>query len=152
MVIGHDDLDPALFKLCYRIEIGYAAVDGNYKVRLFFYDLVHDLLGKAVTVLGPVRNDIADISVVASEIPYKYRSGCNAVAVVISVHKDPAVHIDSLANDIDCFAHVIIKERVMPEPALISQKMLYGLPFGYTAIPEQSIKEHISIPDLKGRR
>ena len=96
-------------------------------------------------MLGPVRNDVSYIRIVASEVSYKDSGRCNAVAVVISVDKNPSVQIDCLVDDINGLLHVIVKERIVPESAVICQKLLYGLPLGYTAILEQNIKERISI-------
>ena len=152
MVVGNDYLDPAVLKLLHRIDIGNAAVNRDDEIRVLLNDLVHDLLRKAVAVLGPVRNDITDLSRMAPEIPYQDRRRRNAVAVVIAVDKDLAVAVHRLIDDADSLAHVIIKERIVPDTVILRQKLLYGLSLGYTAILKQNIKERTGIPNFLGRR
>jgi hypothetical protein len=88
----------------------------------------------------------------APEIPYEDRCGSYAVTVIVSVHEYLAAAVYRIIDDIDSLAHVIIKERIVPDTVILRQKLLYGLSFGYSAILKQYIKERISIRDFLGCR
>ena len=125
VVVSNDDLNAAALKLLHRINIRNAAVYGNNEIRLLLNDLVHDLLGQAIAVFRPVRHDVINIYRVAPEITHKDRCRSNAVAVVIAVNKDLSMAVDRLINNVDSLAHVIIKERIVPDTVILRQKLLY---------------------------
>ena len=109
MVIRDDDLHSSCLKLGNGVDIRDAAVDRDKKVRILLQYVLDDVLGKAVAVLLTVRNDIGHVAAVASEIPYKYRSRGNAVAVVIAVDEDLSLGGHRFADDVDGLSHVVIK-------------------------------------------
>ena len=119
MMIRYDHLDPAALQFLNGIYICYTAIDCNDQIRILLNDFIHDLLGKPVTVLGSVRNDILHIHMMTPEIPDKDRSGRYTVTVVVAVHEHLAVSIDRLIDDIHGFSHVIIKERIVPDPVSV---------------------------------